>query len=95
MDYSIFNERLLSLSNGTVSVVVELVAASSEDIPLFDAIDKRVLMPGSFAIVPSEKKLYILDADQLWTEWGTGTKITAPESDDNEGDDNEEEEQNA
>lgn len=84
MDYSIFNERLVNLSDGTASVIAELVAASSEDIPSYDAVSGRSLEPGSTAIVPSEKKLYILDADRLWTDWSTGTKITAPESDEEE-----------
>lgn len=91
MNYSIFNERFMDISNGTASVIAELVAASSEDIPNYNAISGRLLKPGSTAIVPSEKKVYILDADQLWTDWSTGTKITSP----NDETDNNEEAQNA
>ena len=84
MDYSIISERLVCLSNGTAAVVSELVAASSEDIPYYDEVSGKTLEPGSAAIVPSESKLYILDTDLLWTEWGTGEKLPAPENDDPE-----------
>lgn len=80
MNYSIFNERLSELSNGTASVIAELVAASSEDIPSPDAVSGRLLKPGSTAIVPSEMKVYILDADGLWTDWSTGEKLTDEET---------------
>ena len=92
MDYSIYNEKLFSLSNGTACVVAELVAASSEDIPYYSEISGRTLTPGSTAVVPSEGKLYILDTDLLWTEWDTGTKLPAPED---ESDEESETEQNA
>ena len=82
MNYSIFNERLSELSNGTASVIAELVAASSEDIPSPDAVSGRLLNPGSTAIVPSEMKVYILDADGLWTDWSTGEKLTDEETPD-------------
>lgn len=84
MNYSIFNERFMDISNGTASVIAELVAASSEDIPNYNAISGRLLKPGSTAIVPSEKKIYILDADLIWTDWSTGTKLTASDNEENE-----------
>jgi hypothetical protein len=80
MDYSIFSEKLVSLSAGTLSVVAELVASSSETVPYYSAISDRLLLPGSVAIVPSESAIYILDTDLLWTEWGTGEKLPAPEN---------------
>jgi len=86
MDYFIYSERLVSLSNGNASVIAELVAASSEDIPYYTEVSGRTLAPGSTAIVPSESKLYILDTDLLWTDWSTGTKIPAPEEDEGDQD---------
>ena len=84
MDYSIFNERISGVSDGTFSVVAELVASSSEAIPYYDTVEGRVLAPGSVAIVPSERAIYILDTDLLWTDWDTGDKIPAPETDNEE-----------
>lgn len=81
MDYSIINERLSGVSDGIFSVVVDLVASSSETIPFYNEVADRVLVPGSVAIVPSESAIYILDTDLLWTDWGTGTKIPLPEDD--------------
>ena len=63
MDYSIFNEKLAGVSDGTFSVVAELVASSSETIPYYDTVEGRILAPGSVAIVPSETAIYILDTD--------------------------------
>ncbi|MCR5123048.1 MAG: hypothetical protein K6B74_11580 [Ruminococcus sp.] len=88
MDYSIFSEKLVSLSDGTVSVVAELVASSSETIPYYSNISGRLLAPGSAAIVPSESAIYILDTDLLWTNWDSGEKISPPESDDDEEEEN-------
>ena len=89
MNYSIFNEKIAGVSDGTFSVVAELVAASSEDIPCYNGADGRLLAPGSVAIVPSESAIYILDTDLLWTDWDTGNKIPAPEDDEEEDDDDE------
>ena len=94
MDYSILNERLISLSDGTAAVIAEITAASSEDIPYYNTVGGRSFAPGSTAIVPSEGKLYILDTDLLWTEWNTGTKIPAPEVE-SDGEGGNEVEQNA
>lgn len=84
MDYSIFNEKLAGVSDGTFSVVAELVASSSETIPYYDTVEGRILAPGSVAIVPSERAIYILDTDLLWTNWDTGDKIPAPETENEE-----------
>ena len=80
MDYTICKEELLSCSNGTATVRAELIAASDEDIPGFDSIEGRLLAAGSVAIVPSERKLCILDTDKLWTDWETGDKLPLPDS---------------
>lgn len=92
MDYTIFNERFAGISEGTCSVVAELVATASENIPYYSDIEGKLLVPGSVAIVPSESAIYILDADLLWTNWDTGNKLPAPATEDN---DPEEEDQNA
>ena len=84
MDYSIYKEELLNISNGLTAVRAELVASSSEKIPYYTAISGRTLAAGSVAIVPSESKIFILDTDLLWTDWETGEKIPAPEDDESE-----------
>ena len=80
MNYSIYKEELLSCSGEAAKVRAELVASSSETIPAYDGIDGRVLSAGSIAVVPSEAKLFILDADLLWTDWSNGEKLELPES---------------
>ncbi|MBR6101074.1 MAG: hypothetical protein IKP95_01465 [Ruminococcus sp.] len=89
MDYSIYKEELITVSEGTPNVKAELIAASSEDVPYYTAVEGRVLTVGSVAIVPSEGKIYLLDTDLLWTDWSSGDKLPAPEDDDDEdgGDD--------
>ena len=71
MDYTIDNERLLSLdkATGKAKVRADIWAASSEVLPAYDAIEGRILVPGSLAAVPSESKTYILDLDNQWKEW--------------------------
>ena len=71
MDYTIDNERLLSLdkATGKAKVRADIWAASSEVLPAYDAIEGRILVTGSLAAVPSESKTYILDLDNEWTEW--------------------------
>lgn len=92
MNYSIYKEELLNISNGTPAVRAELVASSSENVPYYSDVSGRTLAVGSIAIVPSESKLYVLDTDLLWTDWETGDKIPAPEPED---DDESEEDPNA
>ena len=87
MDHFIFNEKFIGLSDGTSTVIADLVAASSEDVPYYNTVSGRELAPGSVALVPSEGKLYILDADLLWTEWSSGEKLPAPEDEDDDDDD--------
>ena len=87
MNYTIYKEEMLKLSNGAPAVRAELIAASSQNIPYYTEVSGRTLAAGSIAIVPSESKLYILDTDLLWTDWSTGDKIPAPEPDeDSDGD---------
>ena len=71
MDYTIDNERLLSLdkATGKAKVRADIWAASSEVLPAYDAIEGRILVTGSLAVVPGEGKTYILDLDNEWKEW--------------------------
>ena len=78
MNYTIYKEDLLNIANGTPAVRAELVASSSENIPYYSDVSGRTLAVGSIALVPSESKLYILDNDLLWTDWESGTKLSAP-----------------
>ena len=78
MNYTIYKEDLLNIANGTPAVRAELVASSSENIPYYSDVSGRTLAVGSVALVPSESKLYILDNDLLWTDWESGTKLSAP-----------------
>ena len=79
MNYEIYKEQMLNISNGVPTVRAELIASASEDIPCYSDVSGRTLAVGSVAVVPSESKLYILDTDKLWTDWCTGNKIPAPE----------------
>ena len=92
MNYAIYKEEMLNISNGIPTVRAELIASASEDIPYYSDVSGRTLAVGSIAIVPNESKLYILDIDLLWTDWETGSKIPAPEPE--EDDDESEEESN-
>ena len=82
MDYSIYKEELLNISDGTARVRAELIASSSEKVPYFTDPGGRMLSAGSVALVPSEGRVYILDTDLLWTDWGSGEKLPAPEDPD-------------
>lgn len=71
MNYTIDNEAIVSISDGKVNVKAELWAASAKDIPAYNGINGKVLMPGSIALVPSESKIYVLDFSNKWCEWGS------------------------
>ena len=65
------NEKVITISSsGIASVDAELWASSSEDLPVYDSIAGRELVPGSIAAVPSESKIFVLDFDHEWKEWG-------------------------
>jgi len=65
------NEKVITISSsGIASVDAELWASSSEDLPVYDSIAGRELVPGSIAVVPSESKIFVLDFDHEWKEWG-------------------------
>lgn len=85
MSYRISEEKMVSLgANGTPNVEVVIFASSSEDLPAYDAVSGRILVPGSLAIIPSESKVYALDLDNVWKEWGAeesdGTRSLSVES---------------
>lgn len=71
MNYSIDKETVVSIDSGIVSVRAELWAESASDIPAYDAVEGRILLPGSIAIVPAEGKFYVLSFANVWAEWGT------------------------
>lgn len=70
--YRISEEKIISLDStaGTCSVEATLFASSAEDIPAYDDIPGRILVPGSIAIVPGSSALFVLDFDNSWAEWG-------------------------
>ena len=76
MNYSIDNETIVSVENGAVKVRAELWAASADDIPAYNSIVGKVLVPGSIAVVPTEGKFYVLGFSNLWAEWGAEPEIT-------------------
>lgn len=71
MNYTIDSETIISVNEGKVSVRAELWAASVEDLPDYNSIKDRILVPGSIALIPSESKIYVLDFSNSWTEWSS------------------------
>lgn len=69
--YRISQERLVSLDsgNGVASTEAVLIVSSSEELPAYDEIPGRVLVPGSAAVIPSEAVFYMMDFDNTWKEW--------------------------
>lgn len=71
MDYVISEQKFIKLDSDSVThIEAVLFVASSETIPDYDDIPNTLLVPGSIAIVPSETKIYVLDLDNQWVEWG-------------------------
>ena len=72
--YRISQEKTISLdnANGVATVDAAIIVSSSNDLPAYNGIPGRILVPGSAAIVPSEGKLYMMDFDNTWKEWGGG-----------------------
>ena len=70
MNYDIYKEQFLHLDgNGKAVVRVELLAASAEALPAYNAIPGRILAEGSVAVLPSTGAVYMLDFDNTWKEW--------------------------
>ena len=71
MSYRVSEEKMVFIDReGIPNIEAVIFASSSEDLPAYDAVSNRVLVPGSLAIIPSESKLYALDLDNAWKEWG-------------------------
>jgi hypothetical protein len=71
MDYIISEQKFIKIDSDSVThIEAVLFVASSETIPDYDDIPNTLLVPGSIAIVPSETKIYVLDLDNEWKEWG-------------------------
>ena len=70
--YRILSEKntTANTATGTTQSEAELIVSSSEDIPDYNEIPGRVLLPDSAALVPSESKIFVLDLDNEWKEWG-------------------------
>lgn len=71
--YRISNERLVSRSGSTLTVEAELIVDASTNIPAYDAITDRILVPGSIAIIPDESSYYMLNFSNQWVKWEAGT----------------------
>ena len=72
MSYRISEQKVVSIDKATGKTVIEVVlfASSSENIPDYDDIAGNLLAAGSLAIIASESKVYVLDLDNEWKEWG-------------------------
>ena len=57
-------------TNGVATVDAVIIVSSSEDLPEYNGIPGRILVPGSAAVVPSEGVFYMMDFDNTWKEWG-------------------------
>lgn len=58
-------------TDGTVLIRAVIWAASTSDVPAYNAIgDGKILVAGSAAVIPSAGKLLFLDFDNTWKEWG-------------------------
>lgn len=64
------SEKIITISENTASVEAEIWVSASEDLPAYDGIDGRLLVPGSIAVVQAESKIYVLGFDNAWKEWG-------------------------
>lgn len=70
MNYSIYKEEFLNLDvNGKAVVRAELLIASAEALPAYNAIPGRILAEGSVAVLPSTGAVYMLDFDNTWKAW--------------------------
>lgn len=78
---SIYEEKIISTDgSGTARVADTLIVSASADLPAADGLSGRILVPGSIAVVPSESKIFVLDTDDEWKEWGaddSGTSANA------------------
>lgn len=71
MSYRVSEEKMVFIDReGIPNIEAVIFASSSEDLPAYNAVSNRVLVPGSLAIIPSESKVYALDLDNDWKEWG-------------------------
>ncbi|MBR4554284.1 MAG: hypothetical protein IKO27_01680 [Ruminococcus sp.] len=69
MTYSVNKETILAAGDGVLYVRSELWVSAEEALPAYDAIEGRVLTPGSLAVIPSLSRIYVLDFDNTWKEW--------------------------
>lgn len=63
-------ERHIKFDEQGRSVVdAVILVSSSSDLPDYDKVDGRVLVPGSVAVIPSTGAIHMLDFDNTWKEW--------------------------
>lgn len=75
---SIYEEKVISTDGtGTARVADTLIVSASADLPAADGLSGRILVPGSIAVVPSESKIFVLDTDDEWKEWGAEAETSA------------------
>lgn len=60
-------ERFIKFDEQGRSVVDAVIIVS--DLPDYDKVDGRVLVPGSVAVIPSTGAIHMLDFDNEWKEW--------------------------
>ncbi len=69
--FRILTEKIISKndSSGLAESEADMVVSSSGDLPGYDEVAGRILVPGSIAVVPTESKLFVLGLDNEWKEW--------------------------
>lgn len=70
--YRITSEEIFEINGAYLSVEASLYVDTVANLPAYNAITLRTLLPGSTAVVIDTSEVYILDFNNTWKKWNPG-----------------------
>lgn len=67
--YRIYKECYVGTDSGNTLVEVEMVCDAAANLPAYDSIANKIIVPGSIAIIPDESGYYMLNFSNTWVKW--------------------------
>ena len=67
--YRIVKEYYAGTDSGNTLVEVEIVCDTVANLPAYNSIANKIIVPGSIAIIPDDSDYYMLNFSNTWVKW--------------------------
>lgn len=67
--YRISKEYYVGTDSGNTLVELELICDTASNLPAYNSIANKIIVPGSIALIPNESSYYMLNFNNIWVKW--------------------------